>query len=177
MAGGVSRPSRAATGRGLLPALVLALTAAAPAWAADTFDLHHFWDQRCEECHGHAGRFAHTFLSVEGDRLVGRHHRDDLMRFLGNHGVPAARVKPIYDMLLAQARTAGQFATTCGGCHDSAAGLVRDSLEMRDGVLHGRETGRPVAEFMKRHARLKPDEVPFFVDLLVRIEGEVRSPY
>lgn len=164
---------------GLLPclALALALTVAAPASAADTFDLHWFWDQRCGECHGHAGRFAHTALSVEDGRLVGRHHRDDLMLFLGNHGVPAARVKPVYDMLLAQARTGRQFAARCAGCHETAAALVRDSLEMRDGVLTGRETGRPVAEYMKRHARLPPDEVTFFVDLLNRIEGEVRSPY
>ncbi|WP_431861130.1 hypothetical protein [Azospirillum sp.] len=145
--------------------------------AADTFDLHWFWDQRCEDCHGHAGAFARNALSVEDGKLVGRHHRDDLMLFLQNHGVPASRVKPVYDMLLAQAETGPRFKDKCGNCHENAAALVRESVVLRDGVLVGRESGRPVAEFLKRHGKLGQDEVPFFVDLLARIEQEVHSPY
>lgn len=57
------------------------------------------------------------------------------------------------------------------------AALVRDHLVVRDGVLQGRESGRPVADFLTRHGNLKPDEVPFFVGLLTRIEREVNSPY
>ena len=99
------------------------------------------------------------------------------MLFLRNHGVPGPRVKPVYDMLLAQAGTDQRFKTKCGGCHETAAGLVRDTLVVRDGVLQGRESGRPVADFLKRHGKLAPDEVPFFVDLLTRVEREVNSPY
>jgi hypothetical protein len=156
---------------------VSAMLAAAPAVAADTFDLHWFWDQRCAECHGHAAQFARTALAVENGVLVGRHHRDDLMVFLGNHGVPQNRVKPVYDMLHAQVETGPRFKDKCGDCHDNAAALARETLVVRDGVLQGRESGRPVAEFMKRHGKLKPDEVPFFVDLMARVEREVHSPY
>ncbi|HYH37556.1 MAG TPA: hypothetical protein VD860_04975 [Azospirillum sp.] len=144
---------------------------------ADSFDLHWFWDQRCADCHGHAGTFARTALTVENGRLVGRHHRDDLMLFLGNHGVPAARVKPLHDMLLAQATAGARFKEKCGDCHESAAELVRESVVLRDGVVSGRETGRPMADFLKRHGKLAPDDVPFFVELLTRVEREVRSPY
>ena len=161
----------------LAPLAVSVCAAAAPAAAADTFDLHWFWDQRCAECHGHSARFARTALAVENGVLVGRHHRDDLTLFLRNHGVPAERVQPVYDMLLAQAQSDPRFQERCGGCHDSAAALARDALVVRGGVLQGRESGRPVAEFMKRHGRLGPDEVPFFVKLLARVEHEVHSPY
>lgn len=156
----------------------LVILAVSPAAAAtDTVDLHAFWDQSCAGCHGHAAQFARKFLSIENGELGGRHHRDDLMLFLRNHGVPEARVKPVYDMLLAQAGADPKFKARCGGCHETAAELARKTLVARDGVLQGRDSGRPVAEFLKRHGRLKPEEVPFFVDLLTRIEREVHSPY
>ncbi|WP_448190948.1 hypothetical protein [Azospirillum sp. sgz301742] len=162
----------------LIAGWALTLMIVSPGFAdADTFDLHWFWEQRCEDCHGHAGAFARRALSVEDGKLLGRHHRDDLMLFLQNHGVPAARVKPLYDMLLAQATADPRFKDKCGGCHETAAGLVRESMVLRDGVLVGRESGRPVAEYLKRHGKLRQDEVPFFVELLTRIEREVRSPY
>lgn len=153
------------------------MTALASPVHADTFDLHWYWEQRCADCHGHAGAFARQALSVEDGRLVGRHHRDDLMLFLGNHGVPAERVKPVYDMLLAQATADPRFKDKCGACHDSAAALVRTSVDLRDGKLIGRESGRPVADFLKRHGHISADEIPFFVDLLARVEREVNSAY
>jgi len=157
---------------------VSTIIAASPASAAmDTFDLHWFWDQRCEDCHGHAAPFARKFLTVENGKLAGRHHGDDLMLFLRNHGVPEPQVKPIYDMLLAQAGVDPRFKDKCGGCHETAAELVRETVVVRDGVLQGRDNGRPVADFLKRHGKLKSDEIPFFVDLLTRIEREVNGPY
>jgi len=53
--------------------------------------------------------------------------------------------------------------------------LARDSLVVQDGLPYGKETGRPVAEFLKRHGRVQPDEIPFFVDLLTRAEREVHG--
>lgn len=159
-----------------LMAPIIMLTSLGAA-STDTFDLHWFWDQRCEDCHGHAAEFARNFLTVENGKLVGRHHRDDLLLFLKNHGVPEPRVKPIYDMLLAQTGADSRFKDKCGGCHKTAAGLVRDTLVVQDGMLRGRNSGRPVADFLKRHGKLKPDEVPFFVNLLTRVEREVNSPY
>jgi hypothetical protein len=141
--------------------------------AAD--DLHYYWDQVCGDCHGHAGDFARRFLPVEDGKLVGQHHKDDLLRFLQNHYLPPDRVVPVHDMLLAQAGTEPRFKEKCGSCHETAAGLARESLVIRDRVLSGEESGRSVAEFLKRHGRLQPTEFPFFVDLLTRVEREVHG--
>ncbi len=56
--------------------------------------------------------------------------------------------------------------------HGASSGRV-----VRDGVLQSRATGRPVAEFLPRHAKLglTPEESAFFVDLLTRVERKVHS--
>jgi hypothetical protein len=155
-------------------AIVLAILASMTT-DATAADLHRFWDQTCAECHGHSADFSRRFLTVEDGRLTGRHHKDDLLRFLGNHHLPPDLVVPVHDMLLAQASTDPRFRDKCGGCHETAAGLARSSLAIQDGVLYGKETARPVAEFLKRHGRLQPGEIPFFVDLLTRVEREVHG--
>jgi mono/diheme cytochrome c family protein len=142
---------------------------------ATATDLHHFWDQTCADCHGHSADFSRRFLTVEDGKLTGRHHKNDLFTFLSNHHLPPDLVVPVHDMLLAQASTAPRFRDRCGSCHETAAALARDSLAIQDGVLYGKEAGRPVAEFLKRHARLQPGEIPFFVDLLTRVEREVHG--
>lgn len=157
---------------------VVAFLLAGPARAAtDSFDLHWFWDQRCSDCHGHAGEFAQRFLTARDGKLLGAHHVDDMERFLGYHGVPDRQVKAMYEMLLAQAVRGPRFKDRCGRCHDNAAGLVRDGVVTKDGVPFGRESGLPLAVFLDGHGRIGADEVPFFVDLLRRIEREVRAPY
>lgn len=141
----------------------------------DATDLHRFWEQTCGDCHRHAGPFARRSLTVTDGKLQGVHHKDDLLVFLRNHHLPDDLVQPMYEMLLAQASTAPRFQERCGRCHESAADLARESLVVRDGVLQGRESGRPVAQFLPRHARLglTPEEVSFFTDLLTRVEREV----
>jgi hypothetical protein len=150
------------------------LQAAAP---VDATDLHRFWEQTCGDCHPHAGAFAQRFLAVRDGKLQGDHHKDDLLVFLSHHYLPQNLVQPMYDMLLAQASTPPRFKERCGRCHVSAADLARESLVVRDGVLQSRESGRPVAEFLPRHAKLSltPEETAFFVDLLTRVEREVHS--
>ncbi len=157
-----------------LPFLVPLLLATSPGKATD---LHQFWEQTCGDCHPHAGAFAQRFLTVKDGKLQGRHHTDDLIVFLQHHHLPQNLVRPMYDMLLAQAGTGPRFKERCGRCHESAADLARESLVVRDGVLHGRESGRPVAEFLPRHAKLglTPEDVTFFTDLLTRVEREVHS--
>lgn len=144
--------------------------------AAQALDLHRLWEDRCGECHGHAGDFARTHLSVAGDRLQGHRPERDLRLFLGNHYLADSEVEAVYAMLLAQAAGQGRFKARCGGCHAAAADLVRDRLVLRDGVLTGRDSGRPVGDFMTRHGGLGADEVPFFVDLLTRIHDEIHRP-
>ena len=156
--------------------LVAATLMVGHAEVAAAIDLHRFWDQRCSDCHGHAGDFARRTLSVKDGRLLGRHHQDDLRLFLGNHGVPPGDVDATYGMLLAQASSAPEFMRRCGGCHGSAAALARSSLLVKDGVLYGRGSGQPITEFLAHHGGLTPADVPRFAELLKRLESEVHRP-
>ncbi|MBK1838683.1 hypothetical protein JHL17_14785 [Azospirillum sp. YIM B02556] len=160
---------------------VLALALIAPALLlagpGGSTDLHRFWEQTCGDCHRHAGDFARRYLTVRDGRLEGGHHKDDLLVFMGHHYLPQDLVQPMYEMLLAQATTSPRFKERCGRCHESAADLARETLVIRDGMLLGRESGRAVAEFLPRHAKLglTAEETAFFVDLLTRVEREVHS--
>lgn len=160
--------------RVLFALIVAMLVFAAPARG---FDLHRFWDLTCGSCHGHSAEFARRFLSVKDGRLQGRHHVDDLRTFLGNHYLPPGLVEPVYNMLLSQRETGPLFRAKCAGCHKTAAELVRESIELRGGVLTGRETQRPVAEYLQRHGKLTPSEQAAMVAVLARIESEVRLPW
>jgi hypothetical protein len=156
----------------LLLALVIALTAfVAP--AAKTLDLHEYWDRNCAGCHGHAAAFARQFLTVRNDRLLGRHHVDNLEVFLGNHYIRRDLIGPVSEMLKAQVSTEPRFSKECGSCHENAATLARHSLVLRDGLLVSRADGRPTAEFLSRHARIKQPDVAFYVDVLTRVVKEV----
>jgi bacterioferritin-associated ferredoxin len=156
-------------------ALLLSLTLPIGAQSAG-LDLHWFWDQRCGDCHGHAGEFARAHLSIREARLVGRHHTDDLKLFLANHGVPANEVDAVYAMLSAQAGATPAFQSRCGRCHDNAAAFARDALVLKDGVLFGRHVDRPVAEFLPGHAGVTAAQAPEYVELLLRVEQEVHRP-
>lgn len=161
-----------------LIALTFALAVAHSSAAA--IDLHEFWDSRCHECHechGHAGAFARQNLSVEDGALVGRHHKNDLKRFLGQHEMGPANVEGIYAMLIAQATTPPLFQQKCSGCHQTAAEFVRKSIVQKDGVVLGRSNQKPIAEFLQKHGGLNGDEVATVVETLTRVFGEVqRSP-
>ena len=124
------RRPRLGTGRLARLAATIILTAIPAAAATDTVDLHSFWDQRCAGCHGHAAQFARKFLSIENGQLVGRHHRDDLMLFLQNHGVPAARVNPIYDMLLAETGKRGIAAGLHNGSPAYANKMIQKGFKL-----------------------------------------------
>lgn len=148
-------------------AAVLACTSASIA-----VDLHQFWDGRCSECHGHAGAFARSHLTIRDGQLIGRHNAD-LKQFLARHESGAAQADGVYTMLLAQVQTKPIFQQKCTGCHDTAAEFARTSLVLRDGVVVGQQNGKPIAEFLKRHGKLAPDEVPEIVESLTRVLGEV----
>jgi hypothetical protein len=114
---------------------------------------------------------------TEGGELRGQHPAGDLRLFLSNHGVPAADVEAVHAMLLAQASGEPDFATRCGGCHGTAAALARDRLEVRDGLLVGRGSGRPVAAFLQAgHAGLTPEDAARLTEVLARVEREVHRP-
>lgn len=158
-----------------LTTLVLALLLTSMVQAAG-IDLHRFWDNRCAECHGHAGEFARTFLTASGAELQGKHHVKDLRQFLHNHYLVASEVDAVYNMLLAQASTKPRFRNECSSCHESAASLVRKSLSFRDGVLVSRESGRTVRSFLVRHQNLTPEDAEYYLTLLNRVAHEIYRP-
>ncbi len=147
----------------------------APAAGAAGIDLHRMWDDRCAGCHGHAGDFARK-LTVSDGELQGRHHVHDLRLFLRNHYPADSEVDAVYNMLLAQASNEAKFRSECSACHGTAAEFVRSALELRDGVLHARASGRPVLQFLSEHRQLGAADVQAFAQLLTRVAGEVYRP-
>ena len=154
----------------LLLSLVFAPLASA---AASDVDLHDYWDQRCQDCHGHSSEFAPRSLRVEKGRLVGVHHRDDLDVFLRNHYLTDSLVAPVSAMLAAQLTTPPLFAQKCSGCHGTAAEFARKSLAISGAVLVSASSGRKVADTLATHGGLGPREVPLVVGSLTRVRNEV----
>lgn len=150
-------------------ALLLALTAVGAAAA----DLHAYWDGRCGSCHGDSATFARSTLALRDGRLVGRHHVDDLPRFVRQHGLPEPLVEPVLAMLAAQVATPPLYAGACQGCHGKAAELARESLVWRGGVLVGRKRGAPVVELLRDHGGLGEAEQAVVVRTLERVRREV----
>ena len=152
------------------PAVLLALVAG----AASATDLHAYWDDRCKGCHGDAGPFARSTLSVKDGRLVGRHHGDDLPRFLHQHVLADELVAPVIAMLTAQVNTPPVYAAKCAGCHGAASAFARASLDLRDGVPVARRSGRTLqAVLQPGHGGLSADEQRVVVDSLARVRREV----
>lgn len=157
-----------------IAALLLSLAFAPLASAASSdVDLHDYWDQRCQGCHGHSSEFARRFLRVEKGRLVGVHHRDDLDVFLRNHYLTDSLVAPVSAMLSAQVTTPPLFAQKCSGCHGTAAEFARKSLAISGGVLVSASSGRKVADTLAAHGGLGPRDVPLVVGSLTRVRNEV----
>lgn len=158
-----------------LAAALLTLSMVASA-RAEPLDLHAQWDQRCSDCHGHAGEFARRWLTLEQGRLSGRHHRDDLQQFLLNHYLADDLVEPVMQMLAAQVVQAPAFKDRCARCHGTAAEFARRSLDWRSGGLYGRSSGRLVSEQLKNHGGLTTAEIAAMVETLERVHREVSSP-
>lgn len=153
--------------------LMMLALCASPGRAADR-DLHDYWDARCASCHGHAGQFARKFLRVENGKLMGTHHRDNLADFLRNHYLTPDLYEPAMAMLTAQAKNPPLFSRKCSGCHDTAAEFARKSLDVKNNVLMGRDSGKPVIEYLKKHGKVTPEEAATLVQTLKRVHGEVR---
>ena len=147
-----------------------------PVASADGVDLHALWDSRCAQCHGHAGEFSRKFLTVSESRLQGRHHVDDLLKFMHNHYLSESEVGAVYNMLLAQTSTPPRFSKECSQCHGTAANLVRNSIELRYGVIFSRKSGHPIRNFLNKHMGLSADDVEFYDQLLTRLAQEIYRP-
>lgn len=132
-------------------------------------DARAIWDSRCEHCHGDSAEFSGKYLWNVGGRLQGQHHIEDLHRFMRNHYLPDHMIEPINDMLLVDANSPARFDAECGECHGSAAAFVEKSLWIRGSGITGMETGRELDEFLPTHRGLQPDDVEFYLKLLVRV--------
>ena len=158
----------------LLMLSLLALLPAAPALASPSgVDLHAYWDSSCKDCHGHAGDFARRTLATADGSLQGRHHRTGLSQFLKQHYLADSLVVPVTEMLIAQVSASPVFSSRCAGCHGTAAEFARRSLVVKEGVLTGRRSDRPVVGYLESHGGLAPAERPVMIDTLERVLREV----
>lgn len=138
-------------------------------------DLHQMWDRQCGGCHGHAGSFVREHLRLAEGRLRDRGGGRDVSTFLQTHngGYPPETIAALIEMMAAQVATPDLFKDRCGGCHETAAQLVRDQLAERDGRLVGLDSGRPLAELLPGHARMNQGEQAQIQAALERIYREV----
>jgi hypothetical protein len=79
-------------------------------------------------------------------------------------------------MLLAQASNQQRFKDECGSCHGTAATFVRNTFELREGVLYSRSSGLRVRDFLEHHRSLEPNDVEFFEKVLTRVAQEIYRP-
>ena len=62
-----------------------------------------------------------------------------------------------------------RFEAECGRCHGHSGAFSRDRLEIVDGQLVGRESGRLVERFLQRHpGGLTPADITLFRDVMYR---------
>ena len=79
-------------------------------------------------------------------------------------------------MPLAQRKIPPRYRNECRRCHGSAAGLVRDSTDLENGIMHSADTGRAINDFLPGHRGLSQADAEFFGALLLRGAREVIRP-
>ena len=139
--------------------------------AALAVDPHALYEQACSGCHlPDAGPFARGTLTIRDGRVVSQRSGRDVADLLGQgHGrLTKEDTDALVDQFRAILGSGGLFDGKCRICHDSGATFARRTLTIRDGVLVGRYSGRPVAPFLKAHGRLSDDEIPIILSMLER---------
>lgn len=156
----------------LIAALSALAILIAPVALASEADPHQLYEIKCAGCHSpHAGDLVWLELDTGQEPLVGRNSGRSVAALLeGGHG----RLAPAETAVLVEhfqaIRASGQlFRAKCRMCHDTASGLVRRSLILRDGRLTGRYSRRDIAEFLMVHGRLTPPEAQQMLGVLERI--------
>ena len=117
-------------------------------------------------------RFRGERCACRMERLVGKHHEQDLDLFLRHHYLTADLVVPVKRMLAAQAVTSPLLAERRSGCHATAAEFAWKSLTLSN-VLVGRHSGRVVADYLKSHGGLAPAQIRSWSSQLKRVLLEV----
>lgn len=140
---------------------------------ASARDAYASWDNRCEECHGDADKFAGKYLWVVGGELQGRHHIDDLRLFMQNHYIPAHEIEKMTEMLQAQANNMARYGDECGSCHNGAEEFVRTSINTWGDEPSGVESGIPISEYLQSHQGLTKPGAEFFTRLIIRVVSQL----
>ena len=69
-----------------------------------------------------------------------------------------------------QAADASQrYQDECSECHGDAGEFALDWLGFSNGRLMATGVEQPVAEFLKKHQGLTPEDVEYYVELLTRV--------
>jgi hypothetical protein len=160
----------------LVIVLICAIWGAVPqSGLAQDIDMHAVFEARCQSCHGHSGAFARDRLAVVDGQVVGSRGQS-LMNFLQGHqgGLSGTEAALLLNMFRAQIDSGALFRERCLTCHDTARTFVRLNLILRDGVLTGRYSDRPVAPFLPGHARLTAVEAEEMTEALTSILLGVR---
>ncbi|NDW46488.1 hypothetical protein [Ruegeria sp. PrR005] len=161
---------------GLTAALSALAILIAPVALASEADPHQLYESKCAGCHSpHAGDFVWLELDTGQEPLVGRNSGRSVAAMLERgHGRLTPAEATILLAHFQAIRTSGQlFRTKCRMCHDTASGLVRRALILRDGTLTGRYTGRDIAQFLTVHGRLTPSEAEQMLGVLERIATSI----
>jgi mono/diheme cytochrome c family protein len=137
---------------------------------AQDADLHKVFEQRCSQCHGHAGKFARESLQIVDGSVVGSPGLD-LERFLQRHkgGLPPEQVRALLDMFRAQIEAGAFFQQNCRICHGSAYDFARLKLIEREGELWGRYSDHLIREFLPGHAGMSNSEASEMTLALIAI--------
>lgn len=150
--------------------LAIAFLLAGPS-SAMALDPHAIYERACARCHqAHAGPFAEETLARRDDRVVSARDGRDLETFLeAGHGrLSPEDVSALLDLFNAILSANRLYDGKCRVCHDRGVVLARHELILRDGVLVGRYSGRPVETFLRHHGRLTDDELPVILAMLER---------
>lgn len=152
-----------------------ALLAILLAGSAQAEDLHALWDGQCGGCHGHAGPFARESLEIRNDILMGKVSRQPVADYLVTHngGYRPEQIAALHSMLAAQVQAGPEFQTHCGGCHDTAAQVLRDWVKVEDGKLIGRQSGQELTQFLSRHGGADAESRARIIQSLTRVAAEL----
>lgn len=150
--------------------LLLGAVTSLGARQASAQNFHETFEARCMACHGHAGEFARTSLSLSNGKVVGSRGKE-LGTFLSTHqgGLSPEEIESFLDVFKMQLQSAGFFRERCLTCHGRAYEFTRLNLIMRGGDLMGRYSGLDVQQFLLGHARMSKGEADAMYSALVDI--------
>ena len=175
----MKRPSQLVAGIALGACLAIMVASGRPLTAADeAFNVHDLFEERCGDCHGHAGSFARERLVIVDGVLRSRGTDADIADFLPTHLglLDADEAAAVHDLFLGIVEAGGLYELKCRMCHARARVLARARLIIEGDRLVGRYSGIDVATFLKSHGRLSPEEADLMTRRLFDLTESRRAP-